>query len=331
MPHTIAERARRWGMDVDAEADFISIFNRIDYLAERRFNEYQPTVGAHLDFRFRLRDWLNNVPSELDQKILFQLVPQIFFVGNGEFLASCRAAYRGPIMRWLIEQENLRFPSATLASDLERAVKNTWFCSISDSMQIAAFCHVNNIEGAEFRPDWRTLHQFGDPDKISRFVNDNSYKYIVVLEDFVGSGEQMEAPLQSAANISGAQVLFVPLIIAPSGASCAERIANGRANLTFSPLLLLQQEAFICEIFIAGESPLHASVRELIVRIYPQVNAGNTPDDTLKPYGPFGFGRDAPRQGALIVMYTNCPDNSLPILHHQSTNWKALFPRSSRI
>src|SRR5690242_8558098 len=98
MPHTVAERAYRWGLDATAKADFLSLLAQIDYLAEKRFYEYHPTISPrHLEFLTRLRDWLDSASKEEDQQTLFRLVPHIFFVGSREFNSLYRAAFNGPI------------------------------------------------------------------------------------------------------------------------------------------------------------------------------------------------------------------------------------------
>ena len=59
----------------------------IEYLTIKRYHEYLPTIGPHADFRTRLRDWLDNLSAEDDQKALFRLVPEIFFISSREFAA----------------------------------------------------------------------------------------------------------------------------------------------------------------------------------------------------------------------------------------------------
>jgi hypothetical protein len=44
-------------------------------------------------------------------------------------------------------------------------------------------------------------------------------------------------------------------------------------------------------------------------------------------YGAFGF-RDT---GSLVVMFSNTPANTLPVIQHESATWTPLFPRTARV
>jgi len=200
MPHTVAERIRRWSReyspcdpaDNSNDPKFLKTESQIDYLCGRLYSEYEVTkYPPYTEFAFRLRDWLDSAPNEDDQKILFQIVPRIFFIGSNEYASLYRAAFNGPIARWLIEQVGLQIDASNIQEKIREELESTWFCAITDSMQIAKFYHINNIEGTDLRPDWRVLNTLGSATKISDFMKDKKLKRIVLLEDFVGSGSQM--------------------------------------------------------------------------------------------------------------------------------------------
>ncbi len=332
MLETLFEKVRRWARDPTKVGDhFLNVWDQIEYLANKRFHEYHPTVGPYPDFRTRLKYWINNTSDEAYQKILFELVPRIFFVGSFEFNALYRAAFNGPILRWLVEVLNVQLSPSTLNNDISKAIGETWFCPITDSMQIAAFHHVNNIEGKDYRPDWRSLQRFGSPERIRDYMNNEGLQRLVLIEDFVGSGSQIERTLDFVASAlpSPSQILVAPLIICPRGNNAFVRIAARYNNLSFKPVLILNESEFVVEVPRSGhdEDDFIRSVRRLIVDAYSLVSGGEASDDGKKPYGPFGYART----GAMLVMYTNCPDNSLPIIHNRSQTWSPLFPRSSRI
>lgn len=320
-------------MSTAAEADFISLFSQVEYLAEKRFSEYHPTSGPpHKEFVLRLRDWLDSAADEGDQQTLLRLVPQMFFIGSREFRSLYRGALNGPITRWLIDELALDFSSRNFHDDLWNAIKHTWFCGITDSMQIAEFHHVNNIEGADLRPDWRTLARFAEPQRIKAYMDTNRLQRIVLLEDFVGTGNQMTTSVNFASTLPGSPpILVLPLITAPAGVVVGSAFSSSFPNITFSTTLELLPEAFVSEIPDPNETELFSMVRELIVRLYPVLTGRKNRNDDKKPYGPYGYNLKSPRQGALIVMYTNCPDNTLPLIHYSSQNWSALFPRSARV
>jgi hypothetical protein len=329
---TVVQRLNKWSMSaVDGEY-FISLYSHIQYLSDKLFSEYQPTSAPpHLDFMMRLRDWLDRA-NEDDQKTMIRMVPQLFFAGSKEFNALYRSALDGPITRWLIEQLNFNLLDTHINEKIEEAITKTWFCGITDSMQIAMFHHVNNIEGADHRPDWRTLTQFSNSAEVEAFMVNEGYERVVLLEDFVGSGSQMSSAVAFAASLSNSpSILVLPLIVGPVGYRVGNAFSSSYSNVRFESILELSSDAFVFEVPPTSENSLNPTIREMIIRLHPTVRAEANPDEKQKPYGPFGFNPVLPKRGALLVMYTNTPDNTLPIIHHSSASWSPLFQRSSRI
>ncbi|MBA2882080.1 hypothetical protein HNR65_002414 [Desulfosalsimonas propionicica] len=322
---TITEKINRWP---DLKDEFIFLKQQIEYLAEKRFAEYQPAIAEYPDFLNRLVRWLNNVKSDFEQQILFKLILKIFFVGSKEFNSLYRAAFNGPIARWIVEDLGEDLTTIVKRPVLSEEVRHTWFCPITDSMQISAFYHVNHISGHDHRPYWRDLFEFGNEDKIKRYVKKNNIKRLVLLEDFVGSGSQAKETVEFAAEVLPApfKIIFVPLIICPEGLNCVQNIASSYSNLSIEPVLLLDEGLFIREIPSANEDEFTDSLRQLIVNNHDLVTGG-TAGGNLKVYSPYGYNRT----GGLIVMYTNCPDNTLPMIHYHSDSWYPIFPRSSRV
>jgi hypothetical protein len=332
MPHTIADRVHKWSMDAKADTDYLSLFAQIEYLGQKRFGEYEPTIfPPHKDFFVRLRDWLNNAIKEEDQQTLLRLVSKIFFVGSKEFESLYRSAYREILIRWLIEENSLTLNDSTLDSKIEAELKCCWFCPITDSMKVSTFYHVNNITGIDLRPDWRTLRKFAEPQKISQHMQKTGIRRIVLLEDFVCTSSQAGKAIEYAANLPGSPpLLVIPLIVCPAGLTAMNSVAAKYSQVKIVPTLILNDDAFVVEAPQVDELPLIDRIRRYVTESYPLVVGGIPVDYTKEPFGPFGFGNSTPRKGALVVMYTNTPDNTLPLIHHKSATWKPLFPRSSR-
>ena len=99
--------------------------------------------------------------------------------------------------------------------------------------------------------------------------------------------------------------------------------------MRFDPVLELPKPAF----FTATDSSFPAAetdaLRDLINSSYHAVSGGVT---NGKPYDMYGYPKGKPT-GGLVVMYTNTPDNTLPLIHWRPHNgaWQPVFPRHSRI
>jgi hypothetical protein len=120
-------------------------------------------------------------------------------------------------------------------------------------------------------------------------------------------------------------VLLVPLIICPEGAAYARDLAKKYAWFSFAPVLEITEEQCVSPHNPPKLGGLAAAVYDFAIRSYPLVVGDGK--QAPRPYTPFGF-QDT---GAQVVMYSNTPANTLPLVHHHSNTWNPLFRRSARI
>lgn len=334
MADQIEQLVRSWN-----DTDLTRINLRIEHLEKRLYRTYEPDKFHNGDFWHRLLGWIENVSTDQERQILFRLVPELLYVGPAEFEELYRCAYEGPIKRWLADLDGIDISSPTANDQITQSAQRVWFCPVTDSLRINAFYHINNLPaGANFRPDWCSMHNLGDVYKLNRYCETEGIQRLVLLEDFVGGGSQsLDAVEFAATHIRGLEVLFVPLMICPNGAANARRLAmdlnSMRQNaLHFAPVMDLPTEAFLTQIYDPFEQKngYVDSVRKLINSTYPKVSGGA--QIGVKPYHPYGFPPKSPT-GGLVVMYSNTPDNTLPLIHwHPATNsWNPLFHRHSRV
>jgi hypothetical protein len=116
------------------------------------------------------------------------------------------------------------------------------------------------------------------------------------------------------------------LVICPAGVEAGRIWESSYTNIRVSPVLELRRTDFVTRTPQANEPTDHDDFRRLAIDSFPKLLAGQTPEEA-KVYGPFGFDDT----GGLVILATNCPDNTLPLVHHASDTWKPLFPRASRI
>jgi len=361
MPHTIAEMVRRWSRHYDApdslsinidkasieEMDealatadnhypskYERIESQIDYLTSRLYEDFEITkYPPHLQFPYRLRDWLKNVSDDDTRKTLFELAPRIYFIGRNEYLSLYHTAFNGPIARWLIDQIHIDITQANAQSLIQASLSATWFCAITDSMQISHFYHINQLEGADLRPEWRVLKRFAKKEKIVEYMQKQTppLERIVLLEDFVATGSQIETAVRFALTLRKDPpypVLLCPLVICRSGYERGQQLVAEFPHLSCEPAFVLDDSVFLSKSASAKEDEFFQRLRKVVNNTYSLVKG----TDSKNLSGPFGFGADQEGGGLLLVLYTNCPNNTIPLIHHTSdTPWHPIFPRSSRV
>ena len=342
MTQSVADIARELslnGREPFGGGSFNELHQKLAFFKSSHYDQYIPTLGSEFpDFEQRLYDWLMNLPDDEDRRILLELAPRIAFFTREDFTKLHQAAFRGPISQWIVDELDLPFSHPTLTEEINRELEDhTWFTAITDSMHISEFHHANRLGGIDHRPDWRSLSEFGDPARIRQYMNNRKdatgapkpIHRIVILEDFVGSGSQMQAGHGSvefaARNFADIPILLVPLITCPEGARLAKVLAGIHTKLTFSPVLEITQAELINPKSNFTTGSFEDAVRRTCVSVHSKVvgNGAAAP----RPYSEWGFGQT----GALIVLYSNTPANTLPIIQHESDTWGALFPRSARI
>lgn len=360
MPHTIAEMVRTWSrqynpaaassFDIDtvsqeemddalaaAGNDYPSKYERIQsqikYLTTMLYDDYEISqYPPHQKYASRLEDWVYNVNDEEIQKTLFELAPRIFFIGQKEYLSLYHTAFNGPIARWLIDQANIDITRDDAQSCLQSSLSSTWFCAITDSMQIARFYHVNQLEGTDLRPDFRVLTHFAKPTKVIDYMKKQTPKLerIVLLEDFVATGKQMKNAVRFALTLqetSPFPVLLCPLVICRSGYDRAQSLVSEFSHLSFDPTLVLDDSVVLPQSASKNEEEFLQRLRTVVNNTY----ASAIGSQRAKHLFGFGACQDRTGEGLMIVLYTNCPNNTLPLIHSQSEQWCPLFPRSSRV
>jgi len=317
---------------------FNEIHQRLTFYEQTHYSQYVPTLGSEYPtYQERLSNWLANTSDEAIRRILLELAPKIAFITREDIAQLHQSAFIGPISHWLIDQLGIPFADPALSNRIYDELENyTWFTSITDSMHISEFHHAHRIGGIEFRPDWKSLAQFGDPKNIQDFIDHRQamgvtkpIRRIVILEDFVGSGAQMKMGEGSvdfaASSFPNTPILLVPLIVCPQGARLSRALAGQYPNLTFSPVLEVEEHQLINSQSNYPAGSFEHVVKDICDTLYSYVKGNDAAKP--RPYKPHGFADT----GAMIVLYSNTPANTLPIIQHESNTWSALFPRSARM
>ena len=348
-PASIDHLAAEWDLIPDLAAfsttasgrplRFFEILDSLRFMEQDTFAKYVPIQASPQTSEYfdRLLLWIANAGlTPEDKPLLFEFANRLCYFSQDDFLALYRSAFTGPVSRWVAQQCAIRLDEPGWESQFARQRdERTWYCPVTDSMTIGEFYHINHLTGVSHRPGFRSLREFQTAgEALRQHMDDAGMDRLVLLEDFVGTGSQTAATVEWAVKQLERPVLFVPLIIAPDG---MRRLLSLRGKfldglLSIEPVIQLEAHEFVGQA-TAETDPLFARVRALAERVHDEVGGDSPRTPNRSPYSPMGFHREGDTAtGATVVLYSNCPNNTLPMVHHHSpqSNWKPLFPRVER-
>jgi hypothetical protein len=296
---------------------FMHTLNEILFHAGVRFEDYEQFKDEG-PFPLRLKNWLENLASDRERKVLFKLLPSLIFIDRHQMKAFYRDAYRRLIIPWACQAELTA--SDMVSPDYDAQVRNRVsaypFLSITESFSFPLFSNINNLAGLDKpivigeNPKALSIHS----DKLKH------HKGAIVLEDFVGTGKQARDVLQELRKQipTKSRLLFVPLIALDIGITAIRSLAG----VETSPVLIIPSRACLKKSAGPNESPTFKELRPLVRSTAERVLAQNGDLDD-PPSDAFGYKGC----GALVVTAHNTPNNSLPLIHHRAPMWSPLFRR----
>lgn len=323
-PERAREMANRWSERPQDTEKFTQLRDLVELMARALYSQYAPFAGI-APFEDRFTRWLNSASREEHRKLMYEFVPWLLFAAKQEMSALSRAAFGGPIKRWLIETAGIPLDSPDLDAELSTALTETYFASLA-GYDVEGFCRFNRAPRRDTTGNLRTWVAEGSADATSygskrSMLANEGFKYLVVVEDFVGSGTQLTEAEPAIAEMTSVKTLVCPLCCAPGGCETGNTIAQRYSpRVSFEPLFLLSPSSILTALATNGAEPaMHGKMRRVLNFISSRVQ-------DMPP--PFGFRGT----GSLFLMHTNCPDNVPPMVWHSSIDqaWTPLFPREHR-
>jgi hypothetical protein len=333
-------KVRDWDISNTATrttAYYGAILDQLDYHAAREWRVYLPAEHPEYQpsYMERLAKWIGNLTDEAEQKLLLEYALHISFFSHADFIALYRTALNREATRWIISQvgASLQPHGGQALHDLvyRQLHYHTWFCPVTDSMDINEFYKVNHLVGIGHRPGFYTLQMLaedsGPPnptlaENILHYMADSTLERIILLEDVVGSADQCIKAVRWAVDKLRKPILFIPLILCPNGAD-ALRIEEQRANglLEVRPVVELRRGDLL-----GPERQSHKGwvitedVENLAIQTATKLH--------ISTNQVFGFRST----GCSLATFSNTPDNSIPMIHRKSGggSWEPLFPRIAR-
>lgn len=321
---------------------FKELLDHLAYLERVKFQPYLPALYSNRfppSFMERFYAWLNNDEvADDEKKDLFQFAEHIAFFSFDDFAALFQNAFSGPITRWCMDQAGIRLTSSGWLDTLnEECYQRTWFCPITDSLLISLFHHVNSITDKERKPPYRDLAEFGSPELVLEYISENKFNKLVLLEDFIGTGTQAMKAVKWALKNLPIPILFCPIIAGEEAlerySQLTEKVRSDESDkfqcpsFEFEPIFKLGGDCFTYN-EAEEASPLFKNISNLNEKIHKVLETTNS----HCPEGEWGFCKpDSKLRGSTAVMFSNTPNNSLPLIWHGAEGqWNPLFPRVAR-
>lgn len=304
----------------------IQLRSYYEFLAQRLFFEYEPTKQSSThprrDFLSRLECWLASFDDKSHAMAAFKSIQYLFFAGISEYEELYRCAQEHHVAKWVMELSGISIFDANVDGKLVSALAGTWICPATDSLRINGFLHINGLKGHDVRTDWRALSILGDDKLIESYVKKKRIQRLVIVDDFVGAGDQFWGALSYAIKVFPGEILAVPLICCAEGLRKIKKEVEGvkATNVQISPVLVVPDNCMVGERRFDGEPKLFSKLRDAMLHGYGKMGinvAGNQ----------YGSGK----LGSLTILYSNCPNNSPPIYGLDAGGrWSPIFRRISR-
>jgi hypothetical protein len=334
-------------------------------VAAIRFQPYEN--DALPSFLEKLAIWISQFP-EPDQKLAFLIASRVVFTTRTQFQSLQRRLYRTLIQRRLLdaviaERSYAAFDYGKAAPHLTEEMDRTLFVPNTDSSQINSFVHINAKEFADREkrklvgpaiPFWTypaarmmSATASAEVKRIAGEFAQNVLKTdehlrgktrLVVIEDFSGTGSDLSVTAHRLAQaaLPVAEVVLAPVV---STQRAFRRLYKACLRLTKSTgcrfvINSAQVLPFRLQCF-DGPEPSYLDDQDTVPDLSKHaerlssalfLKEFQTATPTLPTKHMHGFGGLA----LAFSMFTNCPDNSLPMFWKGTDSWKALFPRVSR-
>ena len=256
-----------------------------------------------------VRKWLSRFGKTRDQRLMFDLLQGLNIYGRDLMREKMREAF-GIVMREMPTSGSVGgYPShgGMLISCLDEspAKGGVSMCRLfagENGLSEDSFVYVSDLESAVIRR--------------------RKVKRLVLIDDFVGTGESLTKGLSAnvetlrKANLKGVRII----VIAVAGFTGAHSQVND-----FIKSEELDAVVHFCDLL--GEEYRVFSDRS---RVFPDPYDRDRAKEIAERQGvvlfqehPLGYGNSQ----ALVVFADHCPNNSLPILWSTRNGWPTLFPR----
>jgi hypothetical protein len=271
--------------------------------------------GLQLSLHF-VREWISQVPSHLDQRILFKLLTNLKIFGDSEIRL---------ILKTLHERVQSNIPIEVRTSKVQRR-KDVWVTYLdgpgkSGAQFAGIYAEVNMISTTCVKEMLEIDSIFNKSAMLKE-----SLSAIIIIDDFIGTGNSLSQGIKDFYERNGEVIksLKIPvyLVVVCSTAKGEDKVRSSIEYADFNSDLFVGQALESRHFAFKNKNIWQDNNEYLIAKDLCQ-RLGLM----LDKHRPLGYGDD----GLLLVFSRNCPNNTLPIIHSAGrgeNQWHPLFERT---
>lgn len=324
---------------IPIEGPYLNQWDLIETLASTKYKPY--TNDEIQDFFGKFWSWLMQFELERERKLAFKIAARITFITEEQIKYLQEVCFKEKLQYSLFEKiiSDRKLPPYAYkeaSRHFDDELSKCLLIPLTDSARYNQFVHVNGLENHSqlgigslsvfVHPDIRNT-----PEAVERLNKRYSEKEtLVIIEDFCGSGKTFTSDLVRIANLYGfKRIYFCPYIITEKAERVIIRFArmfvpNIKVEILYGMKLSDRHNVFSpsSHLFSYEEQ---IALKQLCVKYHKKYFLTNRFIGLTHPY-PFGY-----RNGQLlVVMQSNCPNHTLPIIWASDNGWQPLFRRVQR-
>jgi hypothetical protein len=311
---------------------------RLHFLAERKYNRYD-LYSQGETFENRLLRWLENFSSK-DRNVAMTIVNSLTFINQFEMKQLATSTFRG-IRETLGGQGEVSHSDWYSYVDsrnqgISASLSRSLFIAVADDVMFDYFRrYTQSVDPALQRDNFVEYYKIDSSSRDSLPPHD----FVFLLDQLSGSGTSFlrrengrwEGKLPRFAELwkeemNRTKIYYCPYIQSSvAGAYLADTVPRWRNSVQVKAAVNVVPTMRLPVSSCLSKDGVTIDVNSEVARLCRKYHGAFVDDEHIVKGGEswYGFGR----AGLTLVAYTNCPNNSLPLLWHSFGGWFPLFPR----
>ena len=319
--------------------------HEIQFLAERKYNRYDQYLPGET-FQHRLIEWLNNFDKK-DRTVAIQIIKNLVYINRHELRSLTVSTFWNSIRIIQNELSNRNNAKKILQVYLDKveaetvnALNRSLFIAVSDDVMFDYFRRRAQRRYPMLQPDnfveYYKLHEKCQKDDLNDL---KEIDRIFLIDQLCASGTTFIRKENSDwkgkiirffdiwKNLSTHDIYYLPYIISTVAEKNLKRkISEWKCQNKITQLIevvpTLRIPISVC-LSPNPSGPINKNIP--VAKLCKKYFKDCIIHEHIKKGGPptYGFGR----AGLALIINTNCPNNSMPVIWCGCDGWFPLFPR----